>query len=64
VYNIVGQAYGFLTESAYILDKKDQKAWVLSATIYVNQDGILNDGVYEYAKIGFPFLKELSQSLP
>lgn len=64
VYNIVGQAYGFLTESAYILNKKDQKAWVLSATIYVNQDGILNDGVYEYAKIGFPFLKELSQSLP
>jgi hypothetical protein len=63
VYNIVGQAYGFLTECAYVLDRKRDKAWILSATLYVNQNGVLNDGVYEYVQTGFPFMKALSEWL-
>jgi hypothetical protein len=33
----------------------------LSATIYCNKDGILNDDIYEYETIGFPFMKNLGQ---
>jgi len=34
---------------------------VLGAVIYVNENEILNDGVYEYEKIGYPFMRELGQ---
>jgi hypothetical protein len=60
VYNVVGQSYGFLTESAFCLNTRTSEAWILSATLYVNENEIINDGKYEYQKIGFPFLKSLS----
>jgi hypothetical protein len=34
---------------------------VLSATLYVNADGVLNDDRYEYDTIGYPFLAELGR---
>jgi hypothetical protein len=33
----------------------------LSAVIYCNSDGILNDDKYDYDKIGYPFMKQLGQ---
>lgn len=60
VYNVVGQSYGFLSESAYIVNVQTQEALILSAALYVNQNGVINDGQYEYQTIGFPFLKALS----
>ena len=32
---------------------------MLSAVIYVNKDGILNDNKYEYEDVGYPFFKEV-----
>ena len=32
---------------------------MLSAVIYVNSDGVLNDDKYEYEEIGWPFFEEL-----
>ena len=32
---------------------------MLSGTIYVNRDGILNDDKYEYEELGYPFFKEV-----
>ena len=32
---------------------------MVSAVIYVNSDGILNDDKYEYDETGYPFFKEL-----
>lgn len=63
VYNIVGQAYGFLSECAWIYNPRTGKGMVLTAGLYVNQDGILNDGQYEYEAIGFPFLQALSTAI-
>ena len=40
-------------------DKKIE--FFLSATIYCNKDGILNDDIYDYETIGFPFMKNLGQ---
>ena len=59
IFNIVGQAYGFLTDCAYIVDFSKNIEFFLSATIYVNEDQVLNDDVYEYNSTGFPFFKNV-----
>ncbi|MEZ4774927.1 MAG: serine hydrolase [Bacteroidia bacterium] len=61
IYNKVGAAYGFLIDNAYIVDKKSGVEFFLSASIYVNENEIFNDEVYEYDTIGFPFLGELGR---
>lgn len=60
-YNKVGWAYGFLTESAYVRDTKNQIEFLLSATIEANTDGIFNDDNYDEETIGIPFLAELGR---
>ena len=59
VFNKVGDAYGYLTDVAYVLDFKNQLEFMIAATIHVNDNRIYNDGVYEYATKGFPFFKNL-----
>ena len=61
IFNIVGQSYGYLSDCAYICDFKNKVEFMLSAVIYVNKDGIINDGKYDYDNIGFPFLSNLGQ---
>ena len=63
IYNKVGEAYGTLTDCAYIVDSKNNIEFLVSATILVNKDKIFNDGIYEYDSIGFPFLAELGRQL-
>ena len=63
IYNIVGQAYGFTTDAAYFEDIKNNVSFFLSATIYTNEDEILNDDKYEYDTIAFPFMKALGQEI-
>ena len=57
----MGWAYGFLTDVSYVIDTKNKIEYMLSATIYVNQDEILNDDKYDYETIGIPFLNELGK---
>ena len=61
IFNKVGDAYGFLTDVAYIMDTNKKIEFMLSATIYCNEDGILNDDKYDYETIGFPFLQKLGK---
>jgi hypothetical protein len=61
VFNKVGQAYGYLTDVAYIIDFEKKVEFMLSAVIHVNKDQIYNDGIYEYDQIGLPFLANLSR---
>lgn len=63
IYNKVGEAYGFLIDNAYIVDSKSGVEFILSAVIYCNKDGILNDNNYDYDEIGFPFLAELGRAI-
>lgn len=63
IYNKVGDAYGTLTDSAYIQDTKNDVEFLLTATILVNKNGIFNDDTYEYDAIGFPFLAQLGREL-
>jgi len=63
IYNKVGFAYGTLTDTAYITDDKNGVRFLLSGTILVNENGIFNDGIYEYETIGLPFLAQLGREL-
>lgn len=63
IFNKVGDAYGYLIDNAYIVDFKNGVEFMLSAVINTNTDGIYNDGKYEYKTIGFPFMKNLGQSV-
>lgn len=63
VFNKVGWAYGFMTDVSYIADFKNRVEFMLSATIYVNSDGILNDNRYDYDSLGYPFMYELGQTI-
>jgi hypothetical protein len=63
IFNKVGDAYGFLLDVAYVADFKNNIEFMLSAVIYCNADGILNDDKYEYETIGLPFLKKLGLSI-
>lgn len=63
IFNKIGQAYGFLIDNAYIMDEARGVEFLLSAVIYTNADGILNDDQYEYDAIGFPFMRDLGQAV-
>ncbi|WP_418602206.1 serine hydrolase [Hwangdonia sp.] len=63
IYNKVGNAYGYLTDCAYIVNEKTKKEYIITATIHVNKNQIFNDNVYEYDTVGFPFLAELGRQL-
>lgn len=63
IYNKVGDAYGTLTDCAYIQDTKNNVEFLLTATILVNKNDVFNDNNYEYDEIGFPFLAELGREL-
>ena len=63
IFNKPGWSYGFLTDVAYIVDFKNDVEFMLSAVIYTNRDGILNDNKYEYEETGFPFFRELGYIL-
>ena len=61
IFNKMGDAYGFLTDAAYIVDFENKVEFMLSATILCNSDGIFNDDKYDYDSVGFPFMKNLGQ---
>ena len=61
--NKAGRAYGFHTENALIEDLETGRAFAVTATIYVNENRILNDDEYEYEEISYPFFVDLGEVL-
>ncbi len=61
IFNKVGDAYGFLLDNAYFVDFKQGVEFMLTATIYCNEDEIFNDDKYNYDTVGFPFYKHLGE---
>lgn len=57
-FNKTGWAYGFLTDICYIVDFEHRTEFMLTATIYANRDGVINDDKYDYETIGLPFFRE------
>lgn len=63
VFNKVGWAYGFLTDVSYVTDFKHNVEYMLTATIYANSDGVLNDDKYDDETVSWPFLYQLGQTI-
>jgi hypothetical protein len=63
IFNKVGNAYGHLLDAAYVVDFKNNVEFFLSAVIYCNSDGVLNDDKYDYDSVGFPFMKALGKTI-
>ncbi len=61
VRNKVGWAFGYLSDVAHL--RLGQKECVVSCVMYLNADGVLNDGRYEYDSVGRPFMAELGRLL-
>lgn len=63
LFNKTGQAYGHLLDASYYVDFDKGIEFFVTAVIYVNEDETLNDDVYEYETIAFPFYAELGDYL-
>ncbi len=63
IYNKVGYAYGTLTDAAYITHEKKNIAFMLFATVLVNENKIFNDNQYQYDSLGIPFLAALGKAI-
>jgi Beta-lactamase enzyme family len=61
IFSKEGDAYGFLTDISYFTDADKGVEFMLSATIYCNSDGVLNDDQYDYDSVGLPFMKNLGR---
>ncbi len=62
-YGKIGEAYGYLSDSSYIVNKSTNSECFLSAVIHCNPDGIYNDDKYDYEETGLPFLAALGKSV-
>ena len=63
VFNKVGLAYGFVTDCSYFVDTLNKVEFFLSCSMYVNEDEILNDGIYECEQTAFPFFRNLCNAI-
>lgn len=63
IFNIVGQAYGYVVDCAYIINPKTKTEFMLSAVLYCNEANSFGTGKYEITQIGMPYLQELSQAI-
>ena len=63
IFNKVGLAYGFLLDNAYIVDLENKVEFFLSAVVYSNSNGVLNDDSYDYDTLTIPFLAEIGRAI-
>ena len=61
IFNKEGDAYAQLTDVAYITDLEKNIEFFLTATIYCNSKGVINNDDYDYEKVGYPFMKNLGK---
>lgn len=63
VFNKVGWAYGCMTDVSYIADFENKIEYMITATIYVNKDGVMNDDKYEYETIALPWFSAIGKAI-
>lgn len=63
VWSKNAEAWGFLAETAYLVERDTGTEFLVSGVGYFNADGVLNDDAYDYEKVGYPFFEALGQVL-
>lgn len=61
IFNKYGDSYGFIIDNAYFKDSKNNIEFLLTAVVQSNEDGIYNDGKYEYETVCYPFMKNIGK---
>lgn len=61
IFNKYGDSYGFIIDNAYFKDSKHKVEFFLTAVVQSNEDGIYNDGKYEYTTVCYPFMKNIGK---
>lgn len=66
--NVVGQSHGFLADVAHLhipqsKDARLRAGITVSVVVYVNENEVLNDGIYQYQTLGMPFLRNVGRAL-
>eukprot|EP00388_Colpodella_angusta_P001116 GDKJ01003716.1.p1 GENE.GDKJ01003716.1~~GDKJ01003716.1.p1 ORF type:complete len:152 (-),score=3.00 GDKJ01003716.1:16-405(-) len=61
IFSKYGDSYGFIIDNAYFVDFKNGIEFFLTAVVQSNDDGIYNDGKYEYETVCYPFMKNLGK---
>ncbi len=57
----IGRAYGFSIENSFVRNPANGRAVFVTAVIYTNEDGVLNDDKYEYVTVADPFFSNLGE---
>ncbi len=57
----IGRAYGFSIENSFVRNPANGRAVFVTAVIYTNEDGVLNDDKYEYETVADPFFADLGE---
>ena len=57
----IGRAYGFTIENSCLRNPANGRTVFVTAAIYTNDDGVLNDDRYEYEAIADPFMADLGE---
>jgi len=57
----IGRAYGFSIENCYVKNPANGRSVFVTAVLYTNADGILNDDKYEYETVADPFFADLGE---
>ena len=63
IFNKYGDSYGYIIDNAYFVDFKNKVEFFLTAVVQSNEDGIYNDGKYEYETVCYPFMKNIGQEI-
>ncbi|WP_454881524.1 serine hydrolase [Sphingobacterium detergens] len=61
IFNKYGDSYGYNIDNAYIVDFEHGVEFLLAFVVQSNENGIYNDGIYEYETVTYPFLKNIGQ---
>lgn len=62
-YGKLGLSYGFASEVVFIPVEDRTNGFLLSYSVYVNQNDVVNDGKYEYEEEARPFAKTLTKHI-
>ena len=57
-----GRAYGFTVDNAWITDLRTGTQLFLTAVVYTNPNGTLNDNVYGYEELADPLFADLAEA--
>ncbi len=63
IYSKSGEAYGYISDGAFVEDVEHNLKYFICAELLVNEDEIFNDDQYEYNQIGIPFLAQFGKSV-